>query len=299
MGSGQADMNYLSLFSGACGGDLAFQHLLTDFKCVGYVEYEPYPQAIIRQRISDGLLDDAPIFSDIKDFISEGWAEAYQGMVDLVTAGFPCQPFSVAGKQLAEKDSRNLWPETIKAIRIIQPTTVFLENVPNLLTSEYALTIFRQLGKNGYKVLPPLKLGADDIGANHRRKRIWIVAYSRNGRTSERTGQSGANSIGDNGEDRQAPTDHLSTSTESGLLANATKQNDRGCDPKSIDRQIQQSGKCNGKDNISESCSVGKIKRGNERLRPPTQDEESGGYHRKRAPINVRGEWWATEPAVG
>ena len=171
-------MNVLSLFTGAGGGELAFQHLLTEFRTIGYVEIDEYCQKVIRQRIKDGLLDAAPIFGDIRLFIENGYARAYQGMVDVITAGFPCQPFSVAGKQLAEKDNRNLWPETIKTIRTVKPATIFLENIPGLLASEYALTIFRQLRENGYQTLPALKLGADDIGANHIRKRFWIVADS-------------------------------------------------------------------------------------------------------------------------
>ncbi len=154
-------MNVLSLFTGAGGGELAFQHLLTGFRTIGYVEIDDYCQRIIRQRQLDGLLDQAPIFGDIRTFIDSGCCELYKGIADIVTAGFPCQPFSVAGKQLAEKDNRNLWPETIKTIRIIRPATVFLENVPGLLASEHALTIFRQLRENGYQTVPPLKLGAD------------------------------------------------------------------------------------------------------------------------------------------
>ena len=81
-------MVYLSLFSGASGGDLAMQHLL-GFTCKGYVEYESYCQKVIKQRIQDGLLDSAPIWGDIREFISGGFAEAYADMVDLVCAGFP------------------------------------------------------------------------------------------------------------------------------------------------------------------------------------------------------------------
>ena len=91
-------MNYLSLFSGACGGDLGCQHLL-GWNCKGYVEYEEYCQKVIRQRQKDGLLDAAPIFGDIRKFISEGYAESYKGMVDVVSGGWPCQPHSVAGKR--------------------------------------------------------------------------------------------------------------------------------------------------------------------------------------------------------
>src|SRR3990167_5510556 len=106
-------MNELSLFTGAGGGVLGSK--LLGHRLVGYVEYEPYCQEILKQRIADGILDAAPIFGDIRKFISEGYAESYQG-VDLVSAGFPCQPFSVAGKGLGEKDPRNMWPATLRCI---------------------------------------------------------------------------------------------------------------------------------------------------------------------------------------
>jgi len=124
----------LSLFTGAGGGLLGTHHLL-GWETVGYVEIEDYCQRVIKQRIADGLLPEAPIFSDIRAFISEGYAASYTGMVDVITAGFPCQPFSVAGKQAGENDPRNMWPQTIEAISIIRPKYVFLENVPGLLNA--------------------------------------------------------------------------------------------------------------------------------------------------------------------
>src|SRR3990167_11503320 len=111
-------MNELSLFTGAGGGVLGSK--LLGHRIIGYVEYEPYCQEILKQRIADGILDAAPIFGDIRKFISEGYAESYQGMVDVVTAGFPCQSFSVAGKRLGEKDHRNMWPQTIECVRLVQ-----------------------------------------------------------------------------------------------------------------------------------------------------------------------------------
>ena len=179
-------MNYLSLFSGACGGDLAMQHLL-GFKCGGYVEYEEYCQKVIRQRIKDGLLDEAPIFGDIRAFISDGYADAYKGMVDVITGGFPCQEFSVAGKRAGNQGSRNLWPEMFDTIRIIKPRYVFAENVPGLLSSRmdsdpskpvYFGAVLRDLAEIGYDARWTV-LGADDVGAPHRRKRLWIVANAR------------------------------------------------------------------------------------------------------------------------
>jgi DNA (cytosine-5)-methyltransferase 1 len=207
-------MKYLSLFSGGMGGDLGMQHLL-GWRCLGYVEWEKYCQKLIRQRQDDGLIDRAPIFGDIREFISDGYAGAYKGMVDVITGGFPCQPFSVAGKQAREDDPRNMWPKTIEAIRIIQPRYAFLENVKGLtypqrlivkaLEKVRQLSIFSQgdkLKNSGHiirhifkvaglsyfgRVLGDLAesgydakwcvLGADDVGAPHERKRLWIMAY--------------------------------------------------------------------------------------------------------------------------
>jgi len=168
---------------------MSSQHLL-DHKCIGYVEYEKYCQKILRQRIRDGILDAAPIFGDIKMFISEGYAEAYKGMVDVLTAGFPCQPFSVAGKGAGENDPRNMWPQTQDCISIIRPQYCFLENVPGLLSHGYIRRIFGDLAAMGYNAKWGV-IGADDVGAPHRRKRLWIVANSILQGSQKRSAQSG------------------------------------------------------------------------------------------------------------
>lgn len=179
-------MNYLSLFSGACGGDLAFQHLLEGFKCIGYVEIDEYCQKIISQRQKDGLLHKAPIFGDIKAFIDSGCAELYKGITELITAGFPCQPFSGAGKLRKENDERNMWSSTCKTIKIIRPKYAFLENVPGLLSSGYFESILSDLAQIGYDARW-CHLSAADCGAKHERQRIWIMVYSNSIRFSCKT----------------------------------------------------------------------------------------------------------------
>lgn len=166
-------MRELSLFTGAGGGILGSK--LLGWKTVGYVEWEPYCQRVIRQRIEDGIFDNAPIFGDIRAFNSEGYAEQYKGMVDIVTGGFPCQPFSVAGKQLGADDPRNMWPETIRTIRTIRPRFAFLENVPGILVSGYFATILGDLHALGYNVRWGV-LSASDVGLVHKRERLWIFA---------------------------------------------------------------------------------------------------------------------------
>lgn len=94
-------MRELSLFSGAGGGLLGTK--IIGWRTVGYVEIEDYCQRVIKQRIEDGIFDNAPIFSDIRTFNSEGYAEQYKGVVDVISAGFPCQPHSICGKRRGGK----------------------------------------------------------------------------------------------------------------------------------------------------------------------------------------------------
>ena len=173
----------LSCFTGAGGGVLADK--LLGHKVIGYVENSDFCQRVIRQRIIDTHIPNAPLFGDIRAFLSEGYAESYRG-VDIVAAGFPCQPFSVAGKR-DPNDSRNMWPSTIEVVKRVRPRSVFLENVPGLLSAavedsagrsiQYFGTILSDLSQARYDARWCV-LGADDVGGKHKRKRLWIVAHA-------------------------------------------------------------------------------------------------------------------------
>ncbi len=168
-------MNGLSLFSGTAIGELAFKHIIPNYKTVGYVEWNNYDQEVIRARIADGVIDDAPIFGDIREFNTR-FASLYAGKVDWLSAGFPCQPFSVAGNRLGEADERNQWPATRDAISIIRPRYVLLENVSGLLIHDYIRIIFGELAEIGYDcewdIMSPCF-----IGGSHTRTRLWVLAY--------------------------------------------------------------------------------------------------------------------------
>lgn len=170
-------MRELSLFTGAGGGVLGTK--LLGWETLGYVEWENYCQKIIQQRIKDGIYDKAPIFGDIRTFVSEGYARRYRGMVDVVTGGFPCQPFSVAGKQQADDDERNMWPATIDVIREVRPKYVFLENVSGLLAGSHGYFghILGELAQSGYDVRWRV-LSAAEVGAPHKRDRLWVVGVN-------------------------------------------------------------------------------------------------------------------------
>ena len=180
-------MKELSLFSGAGGGVLGTK--LLGWEAIGYVEYNEYCQQVIAQRIEDGCLDNAPIFSDVNAFISEGYADAYKGMVGVISAGFPCQPFSVAGKKAAKDDPRNCWPQTLDIIRRVRPRYCLLENVGGLLSRKhrYFETILKDLAESGYDAWWKV-ISAAEVGAPHKRDRLWIVAYPNSSRELQSEG---------------------------------------------------------------------------------------------------------------
>ena len=168
-------MRELSLFTGA-GGGLLGTHLL-GWTPIGYVEWDDYCQRVLAARIADGYLPVAPIFTDVREFIQSGAAREYRGVADVVTAGFPCTPFSLAGKRAGADDERNMWPTTIECIRQVRPQYAFLENVPGLLSSGYFGTILNDLAESGHSVRWRC-LSAAEVGAPHKRDRLWIVAYA-------------------------------------------------------------------------------------------------------------------------
>lgn len=173
----------LSLFSGCGGGILG--SLLLGHKIIGAVEFNEYCCRVLEQRQRDGILERFPIFqTDIRDFIRNGYAELYKGHCDLISAGFPCQPFSIAGKQLGEYDDRNMFPETAECIRIIRPKYVFLENVAAITSNEYFGTILSTLSQMGYWYRWGT-LGGETINNVIDGKRIWIFVSSSNSKLLE------------------------------------------------------------------------------------------------------------------
>jgi DNA (cytosine-5)-methyltransferase 1 len=168
----------LSLFSGYGGFTLAGRLTGLRPRTVCYVEWDTYCQQIIQARIKDGLLDDAPIWDDIKSFDGRPW----RGSVDILTAGFPCQPHSNAGLRKGADDDRNLWPDTLRIISEVGPNRVILENVPGINVGSdgrppYGGTVVGQLSEIGYMSEWSV-ISAADAGAPHLRQRWWLVAHA-------------------------------------------------------------------------------------------------------------------------
>ena len=171
----------LDLFSGYGGFALGLRLAGLDTTTVCYVEWDKYCQKVIQQRQRDGLLDDAPIWDDIKSFDGRPW----RGCVDIISGGFPCQPHSVAGARKIARglsDDRDLWPDTLRLISEVGPGIVLLENVPGILVSDggrppYGGTVVGELSEIGYDAEWML-VSAAEAGAPHLRKRWWLVAHA-------------------------------------------------------------------------------------------------------------------------
>lgn len=162
-------MKILDLFAGIGGFSLAAHWM--GWETAAFVEWEEYPQKVLKKNFPN-----VPIYGDIKEFNGK----EYTGTVDLICGGFPCQPFSVAGKRKGASDDRYLWPEMLRVIREVQPTWVIGENVAGIETMEDGRTfeeICTSLESEGYEV-QPFDIPAGAIGAWHRRHRIWFLAYS-------------------------------------------------------------------------------------------------------------------------
>ena len=141
------------------------------YRTLCHVERDAYAATVLVARMDDSSLDRAPIWDDLTTFDATAW----RGAVDIVTAGFPCQPWSVAGKRRGADDERWLWPDIARIVRDCGAPLVFLENVPGLY-------------RNGLRVvlsdLAALRFDAEwtcvsasDIGAPHRRERVFILAH--------------------------------------------------------------------------------------------------------------------------
>jgi len=175
-------MNHASLFSGIGGFDLAAEW--NGWNNVFNCEWEEFPRKVLKHHFPN-----AKQYEDIKDFNATG----YRGRIDVLSGGFPCQPFSVAGKRKGSEDDRHLWPEMLRVIGECQPRWVVGENVRGLVNwagkdgrvGMVFEACYSDLENLGYSVQSFIIPACAAGNAPHRRDRVWIVAYSDNTRRSD------------------------------------------------------------------------------------------------------------------
>jgi DNA (cytosine-5)-methyltransferase 1 len=173
-------MTHGSLFSGIGGFDLAAEWMSWENKF--HCEWNEFGQKVLHY-----YWPNAELFTDItkSDFTK------YANKIDVLTGGFPCQPYSQAGKRLGKEDDRHLWPEMLRVIREVKPSWVVGENVLGLVNWNEGLVFHEvqtDLEAEGYEVFPYV-LSAASVNAPHRRDRVWFIAHSNNKGGSSGLGQ--------------------------------------------------------------------------------------------------------------
>ena len=161
-------LRHLDLFSGIGGFSLGLE-ATGGFETVAFCDIEEFPRKVL-QKHWPGVKQ----YEDIKELNYEKLKADGLLPIDIITGGYPCQPFSVAGRKKGEKDPRHLWPEYFRLIKELRPTWVIGENVSGHIKLGLD-TVLENLESEGYSVRT-FSISAASIGANHQRERIWIVA---------------------------------------------------------------------------------------------------------------------------
>ena len=178
-------IRHLSLCSGYEGIGIGLRRVLTDVQEVAHVEIEAFAAANLVAKMEAGLLDPCPVFTNLKEFPFR----KFRGQVDILTGGFPCQPFSNAGAHKSTEDPRHLFPFILEGIKECRPRLVFLENVEGIISSktgdgESVLQyVLRSLEEVGYRATAGV-FSASEVGAPHQRKRVFIMGHSNSDESS-------------------------------------------------------------------------------------------------------------------
>ena len=178
------ELTHISLCAGYGGIDLGLSRTLGSIRTVCFVEIESFAIKNLVSKIEKGLLSTAPVFTDLKKF---PW-QLFHRKVDILSGGFPCQPFSNAGRKQGDQDPRHLWPYITKGIEQLgRPPIIFFENVSGIISSKLKgndwtdqegtpvlLHILRELERLGYRTTAGT-FSAAEVGAPHQRKRVFIL----------------------------------------------------------------------------------------------------------------------------
>ena len=285
-------LRHLDLFSGIGGFSLGME-ATGGFETVAFCEIEKFPRKVLKKHWPH-----VKQYKDIKELTNEQLETDGIIPIDIITGGYPCQPFSVAGSQRGEKDKRHLWPEMFRLVKECRPTWVIGENVSGHIKLGLD-TVLQDLESQGYAVRA-FSISASSVGANHKRERVWIVGHSQHNGSSSSTKSRSFKETSDNNQEGK---------NEAGELAGAGRSNG-GADVEDTRRTLRQgslfeteneneTGKENAdqferssetsRNGISYTNGTGSQGLRSERELRESQEERQISWER----------WWEFEPDVG
>jgi len=235
----------LSLCTGYGGLEQGIRQCNVDLQTLCYVEIEGFAIANLVNKMETGKMDVAPIWTNLKTIRTR----PFRGRVEILTGGYPCQPFSTAGNRKGTKDPRHLWPYILRIVRDVRPKRVFFENVDGHISVGLE-QVLRDLERAGYKTAWGI-FSAAEAGAPHQRKRVYIMGNSKhNGLPATTIGRGAEKTSNDDAEGTYPPsksegTSQLSSSADlSGKRADTQSKRVQGLrsgrkqEPQAHERQI-------------------------------------------------------------
>ena len=278
-------MNHLDLFSGIGGFSLALERV--GFTTVGFCEVDPYCRLLLQKHWKG-----VTIHHDIKKLEAKDIKEP----IDILTGGFPCQPYSVAGKQKGTNDDRYLWPDMFRVIKEVRPTWIIAENVRGIINIQDGMvfeTVCTDLESEGFEVQAFI-IPAAGVGAPHKRERVWIVGYSKhNGSLTSKIRRRNQEA---DARSKEGKISSIEPERTSGSSDNEVMENTR--------RTLRQGSEFEGKNaNESEQENADQFKRSSSTSEHNVANSKGvhvQGQQDRSWQGESRGEsWWRTEPDVG
>lgn len=282
-------LQHLDLFSGIGGFSLGLETAgLAD--TVAFCDIDKYCTKVLNKHWPH-----VPVFSDIKELNYDKLKANGINNIDIITGGYPCQPFSVAGLKKGEEDPRHLWPEYFRLVKELRPTWVIGENVSGHVKQGLD-TVLENLESEGYSTRT-FSISASSIGANHKRERVWILAHS--GRSLREGTEFGATNENETREENANQSERSSSTSKLNVADSQREGLERLSEQSSTfrgeDKGTQFGNESSGTGNVADSKREGL--QGSEQSETHTGKTET--QFSASEPFETTGLHWAIEPDVG
>ena len=285
-------LKHLDLFSGIGGFSLGLESAGL-VETVAFCDFDQYCQQVLNKNFPN-----VPVYGDVKELNHDKLKADGIDQIDIITGGYPCQPFSVAGRKKGEEDPRHVWPEMFRLIRELRPTWVIGENVGGHIKLGLD-SVLENLESEGYSART-FSISASSIGANHKRERVWIVAHSNEMQRQFLRGQKSEQTQ----ETFQGASERSGTSIS---MANSERLGRTEGTEKS--KELEREESSDQLDHCGEGCtesepsktmansegSEGNVNDSNGGNGKASQEELSGEY----GSASGVSAWWSVEPSVG